>query len=63
MVRKEGKPDLFLTFTCNPNWPEIKKELKNGEKPCYRPDIVSRVFRCKLDELKNDILKKHVLEI
>lgn len=47
MVRKEGKPDIFLTFTCNPNWPEIKNELKNGEKPCDRPDIVSRVFQCK----------------
>ncbi|XP_072158483.1 uncharacterized protein [Bemisia tabaci] len=63
MVRKEGKPDIFLTFTCNPNWPEIKNELKNGEKPCDRPDIVSRVFRCKLDELKNDIFKKHVLGV
>ncbi|GBL84498.1 hypothetical protein AVEN_117242-1 [Araneus ventricosus] len=23
MVRKFGKPDLFLTFTCNPPWSEI----------------------------------------
>ncbi|KAJ9552743.1 hypothetical protein OSB04_016788 [Centaurea solstitialis] len=25
LVQKFGKPDLFLTLTCNPNWPEIKK--------------------------------------
>ena len=23
IVRKKGKPDLFVTFTCNPNWKEI----------------------------------------
>ncbi|XP_069963810.1 phosphatidylinositol phosphatase PTPRQ isoform X4 [Bactrocera oleae] len=23
-VRKFGRPDLFITFTCNPEWPEIK---------------------------------------
>ena len=22
IVRKHGKPDLFLTFTCNPKWRE-----------------------------------------
>ena len=21
MIMKIGKPDLFITFTCNPNWP------------------------------------------
>ncbi|UYV71164.1 hypothetical protein LAZ67_8001969 [Cordylochernes scorpioides] len=23
-VRKYGRPDLFITFTCNPEWPDIK---------------------------------------
>ena len=23
IVRKFGKPDLFVTVTCNPEWPEI----------------------------------------
>ncbi len=27
LIRKYGKPDLFITFTCNPQWPEIS-ELK-----------------------------------
>ena len=27
LVQKFGKPDLFLTITCNPNWPEIKDYL------------------------------------
>ncbi|RCV05919.1 hypothetical protein SETIT_1G121300v2 [Setaria italica] len=27
LVRKYGKPDIFLTMTCNPNWEEITNEL------------------------------------
>ncbi|XP_028092146.1 uncharacterized protein LOC114292392 [Camellia sinensis] len=30
LIQKYGKPDLFLTMTCNPNWPEIKVELLPG---------------------------------
>lgn len=30
IVREKGKPDLFVTFTCNPNWPEIVEELLPG---------------------------------
>ncbi|CAF3076377.1 unnamed protein product [Rotaria sp. Silwood2] len=29
MVRKFGRPDLFITFTCNPKWEEIKSELQS----------------------------------
>ena len=24
IVSALGKPDLFITFTCNPKWPEIQ---------------------------------------
>lgn len=27
IVRCCGKPDLFITFTCNLNWPKIQQEL------------------------------------
>jgi hypothetical protein len=30
IVRALGIPDVFLTFTCNPNWPEIQLELHEG---------------------------------
>ena len=29
-VSEFGKPDLFITMTTNPYWPEITKELKHG---------------------------------
>nr|XP_027109221.1 uncharacterized protein LOC113729090 [Coffea arabica] len=58
LVQKYGKPDIFLTMTCNPAWPEIKKHLSNGEEAHNRPDVTLRVFRAKLEMLRNDIIKK-----
>ncbi|KAF1868073.1 hypothetical protein Lal_00034015 [Lupinus albus] len=57
-----GFPDLFLTMTCNPNWPEIVRILKlMGLKPHDRPDIILRVFKMKFEELLHDLKKIHVL--
>jgi hypothetical protein len=57
-----GFPDIFITFTCNPTWPEITRELaKNDLKPQDRPDIIARIFNIKFDELMTDLTKKHVL--
>ncbi|XP_064647485.1 uncharacterized protein LOC135500168 [Lineus longissimus] len=57
-VRAYGRPDLFITFTCNPNWPEIKQELKEHEKPHDRHDLTARVFRLKHKCLM-DLIVKH----
>jgi hypothetical protein len=51
LVRKFGKPDLFITMTCNPNWPEILHELRLREEASGRPDLTSRVFNMKLNAL------------
>src|ERR1051325_502125 len=57
-----GFPDLFITFTCNPCWPEIQRSLNNMNLPPHdRPDIISRVSKMKFDELLCDVTKKHVL--
>ena len=50
MVRRYGKPDLFITFTFNSNWPEIVESIHSWETPNNRPDIV-RVFHAKVQEL------------
>ena len=60
IVRKFGKPDLFITFTANPSWPEIKKCLRNGEFYIDRPDICVRVFYIKFNAFLNEILKKKI---
>ena len=52
LVWKFGKRDIFLTMKCNPNWDEIKNELYPGQTSQDHPDLVVRVFRAKLEELK-----------
>ncbi|PWZ18654.1 ATP-dependent DNA helicase PIF1 [Zea mays] len=61
LVRKFGKPDIFLTMTCNPNWDEIRRELLPGQTPQDRPDLVVRVFHAKLQELKHRLTKQDIL--
>jgi hypothetical protein len=56
LVRKYGKPDIFLTMTCNLNWDEIKNELYPGQCAQDRPDLVARVFKAKLEELRRRLL-------
>ena len=47
-----GFPDLFITFTCNPKWPEIARFCsKHNLDPSDRPDILTRMFHLKLNAL------------
>ena len=55
IVQHYGKPYLFITFTCNPQWPEITQSLFPNQGPLDRPDIVARVFKLKLRCLLHDI--------
>ncbi|XP_024006604.1 uncharacterized protein LOC112083106 [Eutrema salsugineum] len=59
-----GFPDLFITFTCNPKWPEITRHLKRHNlKQDDRPDICTRVFKMKLDDLMHRLTKENVLGV
>jgi len=57
ICRVHGPPDFFVTFTCNPKWPEIAAALsfEPGQKSIDRADIVVRVYNMKLEELLGDI--------
>ena len=63
LVGKLGKPDLFLTFTCNPKWSEIIENLLPGQTASDRPDLVNRVFNMKLESLMKDVCKDDVLGV
>ncbi|KAJ1687074.1 hypothetical protein LUZ63_018464 [Rhynchospora breviuscula] len=55
VCRHLGSPHLFITFTCNPAWPEITRNLLPRQCANDRPDLVCRVFKMKLAEMVRDI--------
>ena len=50
-----GHPHGFATMTCNSNWHEIQENLKDGENPLDRPDLVACVFKLKKQQLIRDL--------
>ncbi|KAL6491794.1 hypothetical protein OROGR_034159 [Orobanche gracilis] len=61
ICRWAGYPSFFITFTCNPKWPEITRFVnKRGLRAEDRPDILCRVFKIKLDQLVNDLKDNHI---
>ncbi|KAG5550191.1 hypothetical protein RHGRI_015221 [Rhododendron griersonianum] len=60
ITRHNQHPDIFLTMTVNPNWPEITEALLPHQKAVDRPDLVARVFELKRKCLMNEIKKKQV---
>nr|GFC13293.1 hypothetical protein [Tanacetum cinerariifolium] len=60
ICRWVGPPDLFVTMTCNPRWPEIQRDVENyipGQPTSNRPDTITRVFKMKLNDLMDGIKK------
>ena len=52
---------LFLTLTCNLKWPKIRRVLSNMNSIASdRPNIISRVFRIKFDQLLSYLTKNHL---
>ncbi|KAF7124123.1 hypothetical protein RHSIM_Rhsim12G0094200 [Rhododendron simsii] len=60
ITRHNQHPDIFLTMTANPNWPEITEALLPYQKAVDRPDLVARVFELKRKCLMSEIKKKQV---
>ncbi|KAG4986434.1 hypothetical protein GYH30_033934 [Glycine max] len=57
-----GFPNLFITFTCNPNWLEIHRLLTPlNLTPIDRPEIISRIFKLKYEQMLLDLTKNHLL--
>lgn len=62
LCRAFGNPDLFITFTANPKWPEVDEILSfiSGQKPHDRPEVATRIFKMKLKDLMDDIMKNEI---
>ena len=59
IASKYGKPDLFITFVCDADWPEIRdntfifENIKQDKT--WRPDLITRVFELKVEELMKQL--------
>ena len=62
-VKHHGAPDLFITMTCNQNWPEITSEFLPGQTPKDRHDLIARVFRLKVQRFMYLVDTKHIYGI
>jgi hypothetical protein len=60
LPRHFGKPDLFITMTSNPKWPEVQRSLPPNSHWTHHLDIVTRVFILKLRQLIKDIVKHQI---
>ena len=56
IVRALGKPDLFITFTCNSKLSEIQSFLTMSLSQTDLTVAVCRVFHMKLASLMEDLL-------
>nr|GEU67109.1 DNA helicase [Tanacetum cinerariifolium] len=52
ICRVLGNSQFFITFTCNVNWPKIKRRMEYfpGLTPADRADVVVRVFEQKVHD-------------
>ena len=50
-----GQPTFFITFTCNPEWPEIQSQCSPGQDFHDIPVIVCHVFKQKLAHFECDL--------
>ncbi|OMP05477.1 hypothetical protein COLO4_08825 [Corchorus olitorius] len=60
ICRAYGYPDLFITFTCNGNWPKLQDAFSYypGLRPEDRPDLVARVFHIKQRHFLDVLIKR-----
>ncbi|XP_076037450.1 uncharacterized protein LOC143022924 [Oratosquilla oratoria] len=58
-VSNYGSPDFFMTFTMNPAWTQLEESSTQSKSTSKnkgdRPDLVSRIFKMKIDSLIDDL--------
>lgn len=62
LVRHFVQPDLFITFMANPDWPDVKKALKDfpEKRQKDRLEIVVRAFRLRQKRLLDKLKRCHI---
>jgi len=60
IVREKGKPRLFVTTTMIPQCKAMMAQLKPGQIPYDRPDILCRAFKIMNDAILDEIIKQQL---
>jgi hypothetical protein len=58
-----GKLSIFITFTANPNMPEVQdllREDSHGLTAADHSDLVARVYHLKMEAFFQDLRKHHI---
>ena len=56
ICRKFGRPEYFVTMTCNPKWPEILAELRPGQSPEDRPEVRLQTLSAYISSHINNVI-------
>jgi len=59
IIKNKGLPTLFITIGLNTAWQELKDAVNRYFEPQYRPEVMARVFKCKLQDIIDDITKEY----
>ncbi|XP_055714384.1 uncharacterized protein LOC129808622 [Phlebotomus papatasi] len=60
MMAELGKPDLFITMSCNPSWPEIVNNIQPHMNPEDQVVLACRVFHIKLKDFIDQIVDRKI---
>ncbi|KIJ33668.1 hypothetical protein M422DRAFT_104584, partial [Sphaerobolus stellatus SS14] len=52
-----GCATFWITFTTNPNWPEIQSKLAPGQTAADVPTVIARAFKQRLNLFLNILCK------
>ena len=58
-----GKADSFITFTSNPNWPELQQTLANEQPFLSCPDMRSPMYNLKFREYWKNLITEHKIGV
>jgi hypothetical protein len=55
LVSARGATTAFITGTTNVDWPEIQSQLFEGQTAYDRPDVVTQVFKSRLQRFIHEL--------
>lgn len=56
-----GHPDIFITMTCDPKWPDITSALLPVHTPLDRPDLSVRLFRINMRAFLQLLIEEEII--